>query len=105
VLCFPVATGEPRGSRETGVDHTANQARDFKIESGIASVGRRDEEDDAGQGTTKNVSSGKKKNFSGRIVSELPPLSKLIALTLVRSHVAAAGVLSIGARIAALIGL
>jgi hypothetical protein len=53
------------GQHGSGIHYTANQARDFKIESGIASAGRRDEEDDAGQGTTKNVSSGKKKNFSG----------------------------------------
>jgi hypothetical protein len=38
------------------------------------------------------------------IASELPPLSKLIALPFIRSHVAAARVLSIGARLTALVG-
>jgi hypothetical protein len=31
MLCFAVATGEPRGSRETGVDHTCNQEEISKL--------------------------------------------------------------------------
>ena len=62
MLCFPVATGEPRGSRETGVHYTGNQGRDFKIEPGIAIARRRGEEDDAG--TTQNFSRRQEKNCS-----------------------------------------
>jgi hypothetical protein len=56
---------EPEGaSNEFGIHHQANQRRDLKIESGIASARRPSEEDDAGQGTTKNISRWAKKNCS-----------------------------------------
>jgi hypothetical protein len=50
-------------SHESGVHSTANQGRDFKIESGIASARRRSEEDDAG--TAQNISGWAKKNRGG----------------------------------------
>ena len=51
------------GQHGSGIRHTGNQARDFKIESGIASA-RRQSEGQAGT-TAEDVSSGKKENFSG----------------------------------------
>jgi hypothetical protein len=51
---------EPEGaSNESGIHHRANQGRDFKTESGIASTGRREDE---GQGTAENISSRQEKN-------------------------------------------
>jgi hypothetical protein len=49
------------GKHESGIHYTANQGRDFKIESGIAIARRREDE---GQGTAKNVSGGQEKNCS-----------------------------------------
>jgi len=52
---------EPRGGKhESGIHHTGNQARDFKIESGIASARRRSEEDD----TAQNIGGRQEKNRS-----------------------------------------
>jgi hypothetical protein len=52
---------EPEGaSHESGIHHQANQGRDRKVESGIASAGREDE----GQGTAEDISRWKKKNCS-----------------------------------------
>jgi hypothetical protein len=68
MLCFPLATGEPRGSRETWVHHKANQARDFEIESGTASARRRSkaEGDEADESATPQTIGGwEKKNCSG----------------------------------------
>jgi hypothetical protein len=65
MLCFPIRNCEPEGaSYESGIHYTGNQGRDFKIESGIASTGRREDEDQAGT-EAEDVSSGKKENFSG----------------------------------------
>ena len=54
---------EPEGaSNESGIHHQANQGRDFKIESGIASARRPSEKDDAGQGTTtQTIHPGRKR--------------------------------------------
>jgi hypothetical protein len=46
------------GKHESGIHYTGNQARDFKIESGIASARRRSEEDD----TAQNINGWQKKN-------------------------------------------
>jgi hypothetical protein len=63
VLCWALATANPGGKHESGIHYTANQERDFKIESGIASARRRSEEDDTG--TAQNVSGWAKKNRGG----------------------------------------
>jgi hypothetical protein len=54
---------ELRGQHESGIHNTGNQGRDFKIESGIASA-RRPSEGQSGT-TAEDVSSGKKKKFTG----------------------------------------
>jgi hypothetical protein len=65
VLCCPVATLRTEGKHESGIHHQANQARDFKIESGITSARRpsKAEGDEADKNTTpENISGWQKKN-------------------------------------------
>jgi hypothetical protein len=47
------------GKHESGIHYTGNQERDFKIESGITSARRREDES---QGTAEDVSGWAKKN-------------------------------------------